>query len=254
MISSTRNPRVAEALRLHKRAFRDEDRRFLVEGAQGVGEALAADGLATLFTADPLHPLAIAARERAVEVLEVSEAVMERLTGTVTPQGLVGIAPFRDIALEALPPAPNCVAVLHEVRDPGNAGTVLRSADAAGADAVVFAGSSVDPYNEKTVRASAGSLFHLPVVRGAGPSAAIALLRERGCAVYAMAADGPVDLWDADLERPVAFVFGNEAQGLPPEVRALADASVRVPIRGRAESLNLAAAATVCLFEWARRR
>jgi tRNA(Leu) C34 or U34 (ribose-2'-O)-methylase TrmL len=144
------------------------------------------------------------------------------------------------------------VAILHAVRDPGNAGTVLRSADAAGVDAVVFTASSVDVYNPKTVRASAGSLFHLPIVRGPETPDAVAALRERGCRVFAADAEGDADLYELDLTGPMAFLFGNEAWGLPSEVARLADATVRVPIRGRAESLNLAAAATVCLYEWAR--
>jgi tRNA(Leu) C34 or U34 (ribose-2'-O)-methylase TrmL len=147
-----------------------------------------------------------------------------------------------------------CTAVLHQVRDPGNAGTIVRSADAAGASAVVFTQGSVDPYNPKAVRATAGSIFHLPIVRGLDTEAAIAALRERGVRVLAMAASAPTDLDRADLTSPVAFVFGNEAHGLPDEIAALADAAVRVPHAGAAESLNLAAAATVCLFEWARRR
>ena len=254
MISSTRNPRVAAALRLGRRAFRDEDRAFLAEGAQAVGEALAARALTALFCIDPSQPLVERARRDGVEIVHVAPIVMERLSATVTPQGLVGIAGFLDVPLAELPAALDCVALLHEVRDPGNAGTVLRSADAAGAAAVVFTATSVDPYNPKAVRASAGSIFHLPVVRSAATADAVAALRDRGLAVYAMAADGETALDDADLARPVAFLFGNEAAGLPADVRALADAAVRVPIDPRAESLNLAAAATVCLFEWARRR
>ena len=256
MITSPRNARIVAALRLHTRAHRDADRRFLVEGAQAVGEALAAGGdtLESLFAADPSQPLARRATELGVEVVAVGDAVMERLAGTVTPQGLVGVAVYRDVSLTALPRDPACVVVLHEVRDPGNAGTILRSADAAGADAVVFAGSTVDPYNAKVVRASAGSIFHVPVVRSAATADAVAALRDRGCSVLAMAGDGDGDLYATSLGGPVAFLFGNEAQGLDAETRALADAVVRIPIPGRAESLNLAAAATVCLFEWARRR
>jgi TrmH family RNA methyltransferase len=252
VITSVRNPKVVPAVRLKKRAFRERDRRFLTEGAQAVGEALGRGGaLSLLFHTDPDHPLVARARERGVDLIHVGEDVMRRLTSTVTPQGLVGVASFVDVPLDALT-EPACVAVLHEVRDPGNAGTVLRSADAAGAAGVVFSGSSVDVYNPKTVRASAGSLFHLPIVRGVDTADAIETLRERGCRILAMAAQGERDLYDVDLSEPAALVFGNEAWGLPHEVVALADDSVRVPIPGRAESLNLAAAATVCLFEWAR--
>ena len=246
---------MAAALRLKKRAFRDEERRFLVEGAQAVGEALAHPaGLIALYHAAEDHPMLTRAREAAVELIRVNDEVMRKLTSTVTPQGLLGVAGCLDVGLEELPDAPQAVALLHAVRDPGNAGTIVRSADAAGASAVVFSSGSVDVYNPKTVRASAGSLFHLPLVRGVETAAAVAAFRDRGVRVLAMDARGQDDLYELDLADPVAFLFGNEAWGLPDEVRSLADRTVRVPIPGAAESLNLAAAATVCLFEWARRR
>lgn len=255
MITSLHNQKVTVAVKLKKHAVREQERRFLVEGAQAVGEALEhPQGLSSLFVTDPDHPLAERARGRGTEVVHVDEDVMGKLTSTVTPQGLVGIAGFVDIQLSGIVEAPRCVAVLHAVRDPGNAGTVLRSADAAGADAVVFSSESVDLYNPKTVRASAGSLFHVPVVRETSTGSVVAELRARGCTVYAAAADGETDLFDLDLSGPVAFLFGNEAWGLPPETAALADARVRVPIQGGAESLNLAAAATVCMFEWTRQQ
>jgi RNA methyltransferase, TrmH family len=255
VITSVRNARVAAALRLHKRAFRERERSFLVEGAQVLAEALSAPGgLSTLFHTPPSHELVDRAAEAGAQTVHVSDEVLERLARTVTPQGFVGVAPFVDVPPGSLPDEPACVAVLHAVRDPGNAGTVLRSADAVGADAVVLTATSVDLYNEKTVRSSAGSLFHLPVIRGAETADAVDALRARGMRILAMDANGEADLYEQDLADPVAFVFGNEAWGLPREVAALADDVVRVPISGRAESLNLAAAATVCLFEWERQR
>lgn len=255
MITSTRNEKVAGALKLKKRAFRERERRFLVEGAQAVSEALGHHGgLTRLFHVDPDHAALPRAREAGVELVHVSDDVMGALTSTVTPQGLVGLAGFVDVPAEALPDEPSCVAVLHAVRDPGNAGTVLRSADAAGAGGVVFTSTSVDVYNPKTVRASAGSLFHVPIVRDVETAAALQALRDRGMRILAMDASGEADLFEIDLQDPVAFVFGNEAWGLPPDVAALAETSVRVPIQGGAESLNLAAAATICLFEWGRRQ
>jgi TrmH family RNA methyltransferase len=256
VITSLKNRKVARAVRLKKRAMREKDARFLVEGAQAVGEAAAAASLEVLFhtARDRLDPIIGRAVDAGVDIEAVSDEVMERLTSTVTPQGLVGVAPFVDVALSDLPERPGFAALLHAVRDPGNAGTVLRSADAAGAGAVVFCGDSVDVYNPKTVRASAGSVFHVPVVREASVEDAIAAMRRRGMAVVAMSGRGERDLFDLDLSAPTAFLFGNEAWGLPDEVAALADGTVRVPILGRAESLNLAAAATVCLFETARQR
>jgi RNA methyltransferase, TrmH family len=253
VLTSAKNPKVAAAMRLKKRAYREEDGRFLVEGAQGVREALEPPvALETLFTATDDEPLAIRARQLGVEVHHVSPEVLARITSTVTPQPLVGIAPHRDVELAALDGS-GMLVVLHEVRDPGNAGTILRSADASGAGGVVFTATSVDPYNPKTVRASAGSIFHVPVIRRVGTIAAIEHLRGRGVRVLAVDPAGSQDLYRSDLSDPVAFVFGNEAHGLPADVVRASDASVRVPHRGGAESLNLAAAATVCLFEHARR-
>ncbi len=255
MITSPRNPKVAAALRLKKRTFRERERRFLVEGAQAVGEALDHPaGLLALFHTDPGHPLVARAAGSGADAVHVDGPVMGKLTSTVTPQGLLGLSPFVDLDLPAIPGTAGCMVLLHEVRDPGNAGTVLRSADAAGAGVVVFTTSSVDVYNPKTVRASAGSLFHLPVVRDVSTRAAVEEARRRGMRVLALDARGDQDVFGMDLEEPVVFVLGNEARGLPPEVTSLADTTVRVPILGRAESLNLAGAATVCLFEWAKRR
>ncbi|MCM0679025.1 RNA methyltransferase, partial [Micromonospora phytophila] len=152
--------------------------------------------------------------------------------------------------------APRLMAVLAEILDPGNAGTVLRTADAAGAGAVVFAGDAVDPYNGKCVRASAGSLFHVDVVRAPDPLDVVAALRAAGLTVLATTGYGDSDLDDlADsgrLAAPTAWLFGSEAHGLPEQLTEAADARVRVPLHGRAESLNLAAAAAVCLYASAR--
>lgn len=257
MLTSLKNPKVSALVRLRKRALRDDAASFLVEGAQAVGEAIDREpcALRTLVVEDPLDPLAVRASQRGVDVLHVSSEVTRALTSTVTPQGLIGVAPYLDRPVGDLPgDQPGCVAVLHEVRDPGNAGTILRSADASGAGGVVFTRSSVDVYNPKTVRASAGSIFHLPLVRGIETPEAIGSLRERGYRTFAMDTRGSENLYALDLAGGVAFVFGNEAHGLPQDIVRLADATVRVPQPGRAESLNLAAAATVCLFEWARRR
>jgi TrmH family RNA methyltransferase len=204
------------------------------------------------------HDLVAAIAAAGIPVHVVSGEVMDELAQTVTPQGLLAVCGFVDVPLTEVTTRaePALVALLANVRDPGNAGTVLRTADAAGAHAVVFADASVDPYNGKCVRASAGSLFHLPVVAGARLEDAVVALREAGLRI--VAADGRAgrSLDDpevqARLARPTAWMFGNEAWGLPPELVALADEPVAVPIYGQAESLNLAAAAAVCLYASAR--
>jgi RNA methyltransferase, TrmH family len=257
------SPRLKAARRLNKRAFRQRERAFLAEGPQAVAEAFRCGAQVTdLFVTVPArsrhHDLVTAVAAAGVPVHVVSGEVMDELAQTVTPQGLLALCGFVDVPLAEITSRgqPGLVALLANVRDPGNAGTVLRTADAAGAHAVVFADASVDPYNGKCVRASAGSLFHLPVVAGARLEDAVVTLREAGLRI--VAADGRAgrSLDDpgvqARLAGPTAWMFGNEAWGLPPELVALADEPVAVPIYGRAESLNLAAAAAVCLYASAR--
>lgn len=246
-ITSTRNERVQAVRRLHRRSARLAERRFVVEGPQAVREALGS--LLELYTSDLSDPLAIAAAAHGVDVVHVDDKVLNALAETVTPQGLVGVAPLLE---GTLPDRPRLVAVLHEVSDPGNAGTVIRTADAAGADAVVLTEGSVDPHNGKCVRATAGSLWHLPVVTEAEPLELVASLQARGLRVLATSGSGDIGLDDMDLGGPTAWVFGTEAHGLPEAVLEAADVRVRIPLYGRAESLNLATAAAVCLYASAR--
>lgn len=276
-LTDVRSSRVKAAKRLIKRSFREQDRAFLAEGPQAVREALisageSSAGVRELFvTADARgrHPeLMERAAALGVPVHLASGAVLAELSDTVTPQGVVAVCDFLDVSLATAletrqasrdAEVPALFVMLAAVRDPGNAGTVLRTADAAGASAVVFSDNSVDPYNGKCVRASAGSVFHLPVVVGEPVLAAMATLRAAGHHVYA--ADSRPDAVNLDeldrdgrLAEPMTWVFGNEAWGLPEEVVRAADVAVRVPIYGRAESLNLAAAAAVCLYASARAR
>ena len=261
-LTSTRSPRVKAARQLAKRALRQRARSFLAEGPQAVGEALATGGVVTqLFVTSAAQgryaELIRLAAAGGADVHAVSGEVMTELAQTITPQGVLAMCRFIDVPMaQVSAEAPRLAVILANVRDPGNAGTVLRTADAAGAGGVIFAGSAVDPYNSKAVRASAGSLFHLPVVTGIPVEEAVRALRERGLRI--LAADGSAattldDLQSAgQLGEPTAWLFGNEAWGLPGDVLGLADEAVAVPIYGRAESLNLAAAAAVCLYASAR--
>jgi TrmH family RNA methyltransferase len=192
-----------------------------------------------------------------VPVSWVTERALASLAETVTPQGVVAICAMRDATLSAaLADRPGLAAVLAGVSDPGNAGTVLRTADAAGAKTVWFTEGSVDPYNGKCVRASAGSLFHVRVASAGDVLTGIAQLRAAGLQVLAATGAGETDLYEfADrggLDAPTAWLFGAEAHGLSAEVARAADHRVRAPIYGGAESLNLAAAAAVCLYASAR--
>jgi RNA methyltransferase, TrmH family len=261
--TSVRSPRLKAARRLTKRALRQRARAFLAEGPQAVTEAFSSGApVSELFVttaARVRHAGLVAEMARAgIPVHAVSGEVMAELAQTVTPQGLLAVCGFVDVPLDRAldgPSALSLVAVLASVRDPGNAGTVLRAADAAGAGAVLFSDASVDPYNGKAVRASAGSLFHLPLVAGVRLEPAVSALRAAGLRVLAADAGGGRTLDDLspdELAAPAAWIFGNEAWGMPEPVLALADESVAVPIYGRAESLNLATAAAVCLYASAR--
>jgi TrmH family RNA methyltransferase len=248
-----------------RRAQRRQARSFLADGVPSVREALAAaaTGDAVVHelwlteSAAERHPGLVDAAARAnVPTVRCSEPVMAVLAETVSPQGVLAWCDFVDRPLEALGPDLTTVAVLAAVRDPGNAGSVLRAADAAGADSVMFATGCVDPYNAKAVRASVGSLFHVPLVVDVPMGKALERLRSSGLQVFAADGSGTSDLdlleRSGSLARPTAWLFGNEAWGLPADLLALADQVVAIPIYGRAESLNLATAATLCLYASAR--
>lgn len=248
--------------RLATRAFRADRREFVAEGPQAVREALAHERavlevFATAAATEQHVDLVEAARHGDVTWHVVTDDVVAAMADTVKPQGVVARCTMLDRPLAALlDRAPGFVVVCADIRDPGNAGAVIRCADAAGADGVVFVGDSVDPYNPKAVRATVGSIFHVPIAIERDVVDALAALQASGLTVLAADGQGDTGLFDADLDlvSPVAWLMGNEAWGLPDDVRALADRVVAVPIFGHAESLNLATAAAVCLYATARAR
>lgn len=187
-----------------------------------------------------------------VEVQQITDRAAEVLSDAVAPQGIVARCSLPEPSVADVLAGARLIAVLVQPNDPGNAGTVIRLADAAGADAVILAGDAVDHTNPKAVRASAGSVFHVPIARAADPAALTRELSAAGISVLATTGSATVDLFEAAaggiLELPTAWLFGSESHGLPDDVVALADETVRVPIYGRAESLNLATAAAICLY------
>jgi RNA methyltransferase, TrmH family len=255
VLESSRSPVVRRIAALKQRSERSETGLFLVEGPQAVREALAAEGeLVTAVYCTPeaheRHAALVAAAVAAgVEVELASDAALAAMADTRTPQGIVAVARQAPARMRSVFEDARLGVILDEVQDPGNAGTVIRAADAAGADAVALTSGSVDPYNPKVVRATTGSLFHLDVATGASVADAVAAARSAGLQVLAadMAGESLPDLGDV-LTRPTAWLFGNEARGLSTEARRAADRTVAVPIYGAAESLNLATAAAVCLY------
>ncbi|BBZ39334.1 TrmH family RNA methyltransferase [Mycobacterium conspicuum] len=249
-----RSARVAAAVKLHRHVARRRAGRFLAEGVNLV-EAASARGLVRdVFVTE-------SAAERYSSFLDgaqspvhlVTDRAAKALSDTVTPAGLVAVCEMLATRLtDVLAAAPRLVVVPVEISEPGNAGTVIRIADAMGATAVILAGHSVDPYNGKCLRASAGSIFSIPVVVAPDAGAAVGALRAAGLQVLATTVDGETSLEDADLARPTAWLFGPEAHGLSAEIADGADRRVRIPMFGAAESLNVASAAAICLYQSAR--
>lgn len=237
------------ARRLLSRRERDESGLFLAEGAQAVREALRLpERVEAVIVVDPAaHADLLAEADEAI-CWSAHPDDMAQLSDTVTPQGIVAICRQQLAGLDEIV-APRLVVLCDQVRDPGNAGTVIRCADAFGADAVIFTKGSVEVHNPKTVRSSVGSIFHLPIVVGVEIADAVAWLHQQGVQVLATDGGGThLDELGEDLARPTAWLMGNEAWGLPERERSLADQVVGVPMWGQAESLNLSTAAAVCLY------
>jgi TrmH family RNA methyltransferase len=258
VIDNPRSARVKRVAALARKKDRLAAESFLVEGPQAVRELLlhrpdlAEAVFATTGTEPWQHEVDRLASERGVAIERVTGPVLAAMAETVHPQGVIAVARLETVPLSEALAGARLVAVLHEVRDPGNAGTVLRAADAAGADAVVFSGDCVDPWHPKVVRSTTGSLFHLPVALAADLAQAADAARAAGLTVLAADVRGDeVTAAPEALAGPVAWVFGNEARGLSEADRTLADRSLRLPIYGRAESLNLATAASVLLYQTA---
>lgn len=259
VIDSPRNARVVAARALHSVRGRRAAGAFLAEGPHAAAAACAAalvirEVFVTDEGAERSKTLMRELARADVPIHTATERALRAVAETVTPQGIVAVVETPPPA--ALPDTPRLVVVLERCSDPGNAGTVIRSADAVGADAVVLGAGSVDIWSGKCVRASAGSVCHLPVVTTITAADAVTSLREHGCQVFAASADGEVDLDDlargAHLATPTAWLFGSEAQGLGTELTGVVDGVVRIPIEGRAESLNLSAAVAICLYSSAR--
>ncbi|MDQ4148673.1 MAG: RNA methyltransferase [Actinomycetota bacterium] len=259
MITSFRNPHVQAARKLVKRGVRDAKRRFLVEGAIGVGEAISRGARLASLIVDPskegFEEQVRAARQRKVPVLEVSRAIMGAISGATTPPGIMAVAEFLDLPPEILLDRPiGLVVVLAGVRDPGNAGTIIRSACAVGVDAVFVGAETVDLYNPKLIRATAGAVFHVPIARNVAVPWLLTELGKRQIKRLAADPKGETVYDQVDMSGRVAFILGNEAWGVTPEIAGAVDARVAIPMKGGQESLNVGMAASVLLFEAARQR
>lgn len=259
MLDNPRAARVKAVTQLSQRKARSETGLFLLEGPQAVAEALAyrpeliVELYATPTALEKYQDIAATAVDAGVDVEFASEEVIEAMADTVTPQGFIAVAHQFPTALKNIfSQTSQLVVILEEVRDPGNLGAIIRVADAAGADAVILTGRSVDLYNPKVVRSTTGSLFHLPIAIDVELETVVPLVKEAGMQLIAADIKGE-DLVLARsqgvLDSPTAWLFGNEARGLSDEYLGLVDRTIAVPIYGDAESMNLATAAAVCIYE-----
>jgi TrmH family RNA methyltransferase len=260
-IISLANPHIREMLSILRRRSETGDRFFLIEGIHLVEMALEAGAALkeVFFTGQfdskeegvrMLNRLAAGG----IRLVEVTGQIMSRLTDTETPQGIVAVVRHQakrlgDLTLSSRP----LLVVLDRIQDPGNLGTIIRTSDAASVDAVLLLPSTCDPFMQKTIRSTAGSIFNIPVIQ-AGLDELAAFLRASGVKLGIASSDAHTTLFETDLKIPAALVFGNEAQGVSSEMRQIADFAFRVPISGKAESLNVATAAAVCVYEAFRQR
>ncbi|HEX4587017.1 MAG TPA: RNA methyltransferase [Mycobacterium sp.] len=243
---------MAAALKLHRHVGRRRSARFLAEGPNLVEAALRRGLVSEVFVTETAVAR-FGAMLADVPFYIVTDRAAKALSDTVTPVGLVAVCAVGETTLDdVLAGSPQLVAAAVQISEPGNAGTLIRIADAMGVDAVVLAGHSVDPYNGKCLRASAGSIFSIPVVSDPDAAAVVGALSDAGLQVLAATVDGEVRLDDAELSAPTAWLFGPESGGLPNELAEMATHRVRIPMAGSAESLNVASAASICLYQSAR--
>ena len=258
LIENPKAPRVKRVASLARKKDRLEAGQFLVEGPQSVRELLTyRPGLAEVVYATTgteawQQEIDRLASDAGVRIDRVTPQVLAAMAETVQPQGVLAVAHIPQVGLAEALAGAKLVAVMHEVRDPGNAGTVLRAADAAGADAVVFAGESIDPWHPKVVRSTTGSIFHLPVATAGSLTEVVEAARAAGLEIIAADVRGDsLEQARGELTGKIAWVFGNEARGLDETEREIIGRSLKLPIYGAAESLNLATAASVLLYETA---
>ncbi len=260
VIESPKNERIRQYRRLRKRNFRYREGKFLVEGLQCVAEALVSGHVPECLICsskglDAMAAYADVIRERAIPCYNAADDVIASLSATVTPQGIIAVSPLVHVDISSLlGEIPATILIANRVRDPGNLGNMVRIADAAGAGGMVVCAESADLYNAKTVRSTAGSLFHLPLSVGQDIAAAARTLKESGFTLLAADAHSGTGMWEIEWPERLALVMGNEAWGIPHDEEALVDEIVHIPLMGHAESLNVSAAAAILLYEAARKR
>lgn len=260
-ITSTANPRIREAVRIRERRHAHGQNLFVIEGSRIIGTAIGANiDIREVFFTDRFasqregRAILSGAEKKGTFFFAVADHVLTKITDTETPQGIAAVVSYEISSLDKLHVQKNPLfAVADGIQEPGNLGTIIRTADASGIDAVILLEGTCDVFIPKVIRATAGSIFHVPIAR-AKEDTFLKWLRDAKIKLAATSADAEESVFDADLVGPVAFVFGNEARGVSETIRTSADIFFKVPIYGNAESLNVATSAAVCLYEAVRQR
>lgn len=261
IITSASNPKVREVLEVRNKRSRQRHNAFLIEGPHLLEMAANADCIIrNVFFSESFIKKRDGQRllkrllTAGADIYMAKEHVMSKLAETETPQGILAVASYAPIDLNALTLRGKPLIVVTEgVQDPGNLGTIIRTSDAAGADAVVILPGTCDPFMPKSLRATAGSIFNLPVIFSETEDL-IGWLKREGISLFVTDTGANKSIFDSDLHGPLALAFGNEAQGVSQRLRDMADMLIRIPIIGSAESLNVAASAAICLYETVRQR
>lgn len=257
-LTGLQNPMVKAAAELKQKKYRQQQGLFLAEGLRTVEEAVRYGAVQSIFyTAiedDRTRAVLEEAAAKQIKLVCVSDKVLKKIADTETPQGIIAVCGMRSKRLDDFLASGKMLLVLDRVTDPGNIGTMLRTADAAGVGGLLLLQGCADIYAPKTVRASMGSLFHLPVLSGLGEELLVQAARKAGYELLVTCLDGADNLYKADLQGRLAFVMGNEANGVSPALLAAADKRVFIPMQGRAESLNVAMAAGIVMFEALRQK
>lgn len=257
-LTGLQNPMVKAAAELKQKKYRQQQGLFLAEGLRTVEEAVRYGAVQSIFyTAiedDRTRAVLEEAAAKQIKLVCVSDKVLKKIADTGTPQGIIAVCEMRSKRLDEFLASGKMLLVLDRVTDPGNIGTMLRTADAAGVGGLLLLQGCADIYAPKTVRASMGSLFHLPVLSGLSEELLVQAARKAGYELLVTCLDGADNLYKADLQGRLAFVMGNEANGVSPALLAAADKRVFIPMQGRAESLNVAMAAGIVMFEALRQK
>ncbi|EZH66772.1 hypothetical protein DH09_02185 [Bacillaceae bacterium JMAK1] len=242
MITSASNPKIKQIKKLQQKKYRHKEQRFLVEGPHLVEEAIRADRVETLLQSESAKQLAI---ETAVESLLVSDDVMKAISATKTSQGWMAICKLPEDSL----PTDGNLLFIDGVQDPGNLGTIIRTAEAAAVTAIMISEDTVDPYNDKVIRSTQGAIFHIPIVRVDLREQIIAQ-QQAGKVIIGTAMEGH-DYRKLTMEsRDFGIIVGNEGAGVSKELLALTDENVTIPIVGQSESLNVAVATAILIYQW----